>query len=240
MSASKLIGVIPARGGSKRVERKNIRLLCGKPLIAYTIEAARQSTLLDDFLVSTEDAEIAEIARSAGAPVPFMRPAELAEDHVSDRDVLKHVCQGLQQYQPPMPAGIVLLRPTTPFKTGEIIDRAIRLFLESGADSVRSVTRAEGSRHPYWMFKTDAQGRALPVVEGVTLEQYYQRQLLPPVYSLNGVVDVIRPECILNGKTLYGSDMRLLEVDEEFALDIDTEIDFQMAELVMKSRGLQA
>ncbi|MBN2414771.1 acylneuraminate cytidylyltransferase family protein [bacterium] len=233
-----MLAIIPARSGSKRVPGKNIRELGGRPLIAYTIAAAEKAGLVERVIVSTDSERIAALARDLGAEAPFIRPAELAGDGVPDRPVLAHVLDWLDHQGERAPEGIVLLRPTTPFKTGAIIDAAIRLFRETGADAVRTVTRAEGVHHPYWMFRRGEESRALPLIEGISTDDYFQRQLLPPVYHLNGVTDVIRTAVIRSGGPLYGRDLRMLEVAPLNAVDIDTELDLQLCELILQRKLL--
>lgn len=231
----KCLGIIPARGGSKTVPKKNISLLAGKPLIFYTIEAVQKATQIENYLVSTDSGEIAELVKSHGAPAPFLRPAELAQDNTPDKPVLMHAVSWLIENTNTHPECVALLRPTTPFKTAELIDQAIDELFKTGADSVRSVTSAEGIHHPYWMYQKDENNRARPVIEGIKLEKYYQRQLLPPVYRLNGVVDVIRTSILFENQNLYGQDMRLLETPENISIDIDTMMDFQYCEQLIKN-----
>lgn len=234
----KALGIIPARGGSKRAPGKNVRLLNKKPLICYTIEASQKSGELDRLIISTDHAPTAEICKRAGAEVPFLRPAELAQDDTPDRPVLLHAIKSLRDNEDYVCDAVVLLRPTTPFKTPSVIDEAIRMLYETGADSVRTVARVDGVQHPYWMFKMDHDRRARSFVTDVTLERYFQRQLLPPVYRLNSVVDVIKTEIVLNHDKLYGDDMRLFEVPEHISLDIDTELDFKLCEIVAKEMSV--
>lgn len=231
----KCLGIIPARGGSKTVTKKNIRPLVGMPLIAYTIKAAQQSKFIERLCVSTDSPEIANVAKSYQAPVPFFRPDDLAQDNTPDRPVLVHATKWFIENENLHPECVALLRPTTPFKTAELIDRAVEKLFSTGADSVRSVTEVEGIHHPYWMYKKDDQDRAQPVIDGVKLEKYYQRQLLPPIFRLNGVIDVIRTSVLLENQTLYGQDMRLMEIPEALSIDIDTMLDFQYCELILKN-----
>ncbi len=235
----KCLGVIPARGGSKTIPKKNIYPINGKPLIAYTIAAANDSKELFRAIVSTDCPEIAEHAKQHGGTVPFSRPAEIAQDTTPDRPVLVHAAEWFKSEYGAYPDMVALLRPTTPFKTGAIIDGAVKLLKETGADSVRSVSAVEGVHHPYWMFVRDASGKAQPVVPGVSIDKYFQRQLLPPVYRLNGVVEVIKTDVLLHHAKLYGDDMRLYEVPEAAALDIDSLEDLALCELRFKnnSRG---
>ena len=231
-----VLGIIPARGGSKRVPRKNIKPLGGIPLIGHTIKAAKSSQLLTDFLVSTDDEEITEVAKELGAPVPFIRPSELAQDTVGDRPVLIHALNWYIENTGKKIDAICLLRPTSPFRNAEHIDAGIEKLRTSNADSVRSMTKVEGVHHPYWMFKEE-DNKAVGVVEGVSIEKYYQSQLLPPVYRLNGCVDLIRTEILLDAnKPLYGTYMNILETPEKAALDIDTLEDFEYCEWLI-SKG---
>ena len=236
MSNYGTLGIIPARGGSIRIPRKNIRSLGGKPLIAYTIEAANLATRLDRVIVSTDDEEIAEVARSHGAEVPFMRPAELATEDTPDAPVFIHALKWLGETEGFYPELLVNLRPTTPFKTGGIIDEVISVAFRTGADVVRTVTRAHGVHHPYWMFTVEEDGLAHPVLPGVDLNIYYQSQLLPSVYRLNGVVDAMRVSVIKSGDSLSTQHVQTVEVDEWMATDIDTEFDFRFCELLLEKQ----
>lgn len=210
---------------------KNMRKLDGRPLIDYTIEAALASKRLSKVIVSTDDPQIAQFVKSSGVEAPFMRPKELSGDAVSDKQVLLHAvnwCNGKLSYKVDL---VVILRPTTPFKTGVLIDAAIELLIDSKADSVRTVSAVDGVHHPYWMFRADALGKAQAVVPGIKISDYYQRQLLPDVYRLNGVVDVINVDILLNHEELYGDEMRLMPIAETQSYDIDTEDDFSLCEL---------
>ena len=236
MSNYGTLGIIPARGGSIRVPRKNIRSLGGKPLIAYTIEAANSANQLDRIIVSTDDEEIAEVARSHGADVPFMRPTELATEDTPDAPVFIHALNWLGETEGFYPELLVNLRPTTPFKTGEIIDDVIRVAVRTGADVVRTVTRTQGVHHPYWMFSVDADGFAHSVIPGIDLSTYYQSQSLPSMYRLNGVVDAMRVSVIESGDSLSTQHVQAVEVSELMAVDIDTELDFRFCELLLEEQ----
>lgn len=233
----KTLGLIQARGGSKSVPKKNIRLLNNKPLIAYTIAAASKSKKLDRVILSTDSKEIADIALKYGAEVPFLRPNDLAKDLTPDKPVWQHAVRWMNENADYFPEAIAILRPTTPFKTSEIIDSAIDLFIKTGADSVRSVSRVNPSSHPYWMFTLGDDGKGDPFCKGISIEKYYQGQLLPEAYSLNGVVDVLRTDNLFQNKSLWGEDMRLHIVEEDYAVDIDTELDFLVCEALLKQKN---
>lgn len=204
-----ILGLIPARGGSKGIPKKNIRPLCGKPLVAWTIEAAKYSQLLDRFLVSTEDAEIAEAARRFGAEV-LNRPAELAADDTSTLTVLQHVLERV-------PADtVVLLQATSPIRDPDLIDRCIRRFQETGADSL-----ATG-----FICKYAEYGR-----------NDLRRQDLEGFFYDDGNVYVVRADLLRRGDR-YGKRIERMLLDKEQNVDIDEEFDFWLAEQILRRRGV--
>jgi len=234
----KIIGIISARAGSKRVPNKNIKPLYGIPLIGYTIQAALAATLLDRVIVSTDGEEIADVAASFGADVPFMRPSALAQDGTPDKPVFRHALDWLKEHDGYTADAVAILRPTTPFKTAVLIDEVISFYQSTGAGSVRTVTKAEGVYHPYWMYNKDADGRASSFVEGVDISKYYQSQLLPAAFRLNGVVDIVKSTIVSDDSdSLYGDDMRLYEIPEAVSMDIDTEMDFEICQSIMEKRA---
>lgn len=230
---SKYLALIPARGGSKGVSKKNIVPLAGKPLITYTIEAALQSQYRLRVVVSTDDEEIAKIAQSAGAEIPFLRPAALARDETPTFPVVQHALQWLEQHECYQPELVVLLQPTSPLRRAKHIDQALELLLSSKADSVVSLCEAEHS--PYWMKKVDAEGRVRPFIK--IEEEYTRRQDLPKVYRLNGAIVVTRSEIIMKENRMLGDDTRAYIMKQEDSIDIDTELDFKLAELIIRERG---
>ena len=232
-----VLGIIPARGGSKRIPRKNIRLLAGKPLINYTIEAAMAAKCLDRLIVSTDDDEIAEIAKKCGAEVPFIRPAELAGDKTADQPVFRHALEKLKELSDYEPEIVLNLRPTTPLKTPETIDRVITTILDTKADIVRTMSPVTGVHHPYWMYKLSGDDQAIPFLDDIRMSEYFQRQLLPPVYRINCAADAMKSRLIYEGN-IFGddSDMRIVVTTEEESIDIDTEFDFKLCEYVLNSR----
>lgn len=233
-----ILGVIPSRGGSKGVPGKNIRPLAGKPLIGWTIEAAQQSAHLSRFLVSTDDTAIATIARQFGADVPFMRPAEYAQDHSPDGQVYRHALDWLATHEGYTPDLVVWLRPTTPLRTAVHIDQAIDTLLADSADCLRSVCRVE--HHPYWMYITE-NTRLKPFVAGIdAMRDYPNRQSLPPAYRLNGAVDISRPAQVLASGLLYSGTMAAYIMPPDVSMDIDTEHDFALAERLMRERDYAA
>jgi CMP-N-acetylneuraminic acid synthetase len=214
------LGLIPARGGSKSVPRKNVRELAGKPVLAWTVETALACAALERVIVSTDDEEIAAVARACGAEV-LARPAELARDETPDLPVYRHALDELgDSYD-----AVAWLRPTAPLRAAEDVDAAVRLLEETGADAVRSVCEAEHS--PYWMGRLDGD-RLVPLLGEVP----ERRQLLPPVYRLNGAVDVVR--CSSVGDELFGGDVRAYVMPRERSIDLDTELDFLLAEALLR------
>jgi len=229
-----VLAIIPARGGSKRIPRKNVRLLAGKPLISYTIEAALAAKCLDRIIVSTDDEEIAEIAARCGAEIPFLRPVELAQDNTPDQPVFRHALEELKRVSGYKPEIVMNLRPTTPLKSPKTIKKVVEKILDTEADIVRSMSPVIGAHHPYWMYELSADDRAVPFMKDIELGQYYQRQLLPPVYRINSAADAMRSELIYEGNILGDKrHMRVVVTTEEEAIDIDTEFDFRLCEFLI-------
>lgn len=233
----KILGIIPARAGSKRVKYKNIKNLNGKPLIAYTIEAALQSNKIDRLIVSTDSPEIAMIAKDFGAEVPFIRPSELAKDDVPDLPVFLHALDELNTLYGYNPDIVVNLRPTSPFKTCKIINKVISEFENPDVDCVRTMTKTEGVYHPYWMYKVAKNGVASQFMSDININDYYQSQLLPSIYRINGVVDAYRINKIIDRDILSGN-IRSVIIDEKESFDIDTEFDFKLCEMLLKVKEL--
>lgn len=230
----KVLGVIPARKDSKRVKNKNIRPLNGEPLLLYTVRASLQSKLLDKIVLSTDSADIAEIGRRNKIEVPFIRPGNISTDESTDREYLAHCVEWYVTNRDYHPDFLVILRPTTPFKTAELIDEAIAIISERDVGSVRTVTRVTGVHHPYWMYLKDGDNLGRPFLPGISKKKYFQSQTLPPVFRLNGVVDVIKAGNIYTKDSIYGEDIFLHEISEDISFDIDTELDFKICELLMK------
>jgi CMP-N-acetylneuraminic acid synthetase len=218
--------IIPARGGSKRIPRKNLVLLGGKPLIAHTIEAAMSSKKISRSIVSTDDDEIASVAKQFGAEVPFLRPAELAQDRSAVLDAINHAVVHLEHRGDRIDA-VVLLQPTSPFRTGKHIDEAIALFESSGADTVTAVCNAR--EHPYYTW-TIENGRLRPFL---SLEkQMTARQDLPLAVIENGSIYVIKRSLIAENR-IYGSSIVPYVMPLGNAVDIDTDDDLQWAQFLI-------
>lgn len=224
----KILAIIPARGGSKGVPRKNIRLLAGKPLIYWTISTALNTECLDRVIVSTDDSEIAEKSKEYGAEVPFLRPVEYAQDQTSDYPVYYHTLKWLKENEDYEPDIVVWLRPTTPLRKKNDIEEAIQLYTDTKPDWVRSVCSVE--HHPYWMFSVDDDFNMEPFIEGIDVRQYLRRQSLPSVYRINGVIDVTRPSLLKDSNKLYCGKLKAYIMPIERSIDIDTEKDFMILE----------
>lgn len=218
---AKVLALIPARGGSKGIPRKNVMMLGGKPLIAHSILHAKMSERINRIVVSTDDEEIAQVAKNWGAEVPFMRPAQYALDSSPDIDVFRHTLTWLKDHEGYEPDLVVHLRPPGPVRRADLIDQAIDLLAaHPEADAVRSVTPAVQT--PYKMWAIGSEGYLQPVlrIEGVADCQSLPRQQLPMVFWQNGYVDVIRPRAVLEKNSMWG-ECALPFVVAEMLFEID-------------------
>lgn len=220
-----VLAIIPARGGSKGVPRKNIRQLAGKPLIAWSIEAAKQSKYIDRLILSSEDEEIIAVAKAWGCEVPFVRPAELAGD---DMPGIKPVLHALNTL-PGKYDYVVLMQPTSPLRTVRDIDGCIERCVRRAAKACVSVT--EPDKSPYWAYVLDAEGRMQPLVD--TGKLIFQRQDLPRAYVLNGAVYVASCEWLLKTKTFITAETLAYPMDRVNSVDIDSELDLKLAEILL-------
>lgn len=226
----KILGVITARGGSKGIPGKNIKLLAGKPLIAHTIEQAKQSQFLTRTIVSTDSEEIMGVAKQFGADVPFQRPAELAQDDTPHVPVLKHALQWLKENENQEFDYLVNLHPTSPFRTAEDIDNCIKKAVDTGADSVVSVI--ELANFSLKKLKKIENDLILPLMEeegGTAMP----RQQVEKVYKRNAAIYVTKADLILQ-EDMYGKVCRPYLMPESRSLDIDEPYDFELAECWMK------
>lgn len=228
---SRILGLIPARGGSKRVPRKNILPMAGKPLIAWTIEAALGALTLDKVIVSTDDNEIANISRQYGADVPFMRPKELATDTANGLDVTLHALQTLKELGEPDFDYVMTLQPTSPLRSSQDIDASVELLMDRRADAVISV--CETAHPPEW-------SNTLP--DDLSMADFYRpgvrttrSQDLPKSYRLNGAIYIYNCEQVLHtGNLEMDNNSYAYLMPRERSIDIDTEIDFEIAQLFLK------
>jgi CMP-N-acetylneuraminic acid synthetase len=225
-----VVAIVPARGGSKSIPRKNVRLLGRAPLLAYSIEAGLAARLVDRVIVSTDDEQIAAIASRLGAEVPFIRPAALAEDATPDLPVFLHALEWLEAHDDCAPDIVVQLRPTSPLRPPDCVDAAIELLrADPTADSVRGVVHA--SQNPYKMWRLQADGAMVPLLDTEGPEPYNQpRQQLPATYWQTGHVDAIRTATIRERASMSGARTKALVIDGAYTCDIDTEADWQRTE----------
>lgn len=220
----KFLFIIPARGGSKGVSRKNIRDLAGKPLITWTIEEAKKSKFADQIILSSEDKEIIQVAKKHGCEVPFIRPKELAQDDTPGINPVLHAidqCPGFDY--------VVLLQPTSPLRTVEDIDGCIQYYLDNHANAC--VTLKEAEESPYWMYTKNNEGQLTNLIPQETL--ITRRQDLPKVYVLNGAIYVATVEFLRQNKSFLTEETIGYVMPEERSYDIDSEMDFKVCELIM-------
>ncbi len=233
----KVLALVPARGGSKGIPRKNLQLLGGKPLVAHAIQTGLAASRVSRVVCSTDDEEVADVARAAGAEVPFLRPAELAGDASEDWPVFFHALEWLERHEGWQPDLVVNLRPTSPLRQPHHVDDAIELLLRTDAESVKAVCVARQHPHKMWLrrpddllepfLKTELRLQRGPDVPRAELDE---------VYWQNGVVDVTRRSVILEQRRVIGSRVAGLVTSLEDSIDIDTPLDLAMAELLLARR----
>ncbi|HPS32540.1 MAG TPA: acylneuraminate cytidylyltransferase [Anaerolineaceae bacterium] len=237
-----VLALIPARGGSKGIPRKNIREFAGAPLIAWSIAAALRAETVTRVIVSTDDEEIAAVAREWGAETPFLRPAELAQDDTADYPVFRQALDWLAAHEDYRPEVVVQLRPTSPVRPLHLVDDAVRLLLaHPDADCVRGVVPS--GQNPYKMWKIDAEsGRMLPLlqVEGLAEPYNAPRQSLPKTYWQTGHIDAIQVSTILEKGSLTGDEIWPLMIDPRYTVDIDTPADWERYERLLQDPHIQA
>lgn len=227
----KVIGIIPARGGSKGVPRKNIRLLAGKSLLAYSVESSLAAKRLDHVILSTDDLEIAETGRSLGVDVPFIRPAELSDDKAPTFPVVIHAVRHMEGFGMHFDA-VCLLQPTNPFRTAKDIDACVELLETTGADSVVSVLRVPDQYNPNWVYWQNDRGEmTLSTGESSPVAR---RQDLPPAFHRDGTIYVTRRSVLYECGNLYGERVQGYELDPARSVNIDTIDDWDLAEKMLK------
>ena len=237
---TEILALIPARGGSKGIPRKNIRNFAGYPLIAWSIAAAKQSQFVTRVIVSTDDEEIAAVARTHAAETPFLRPAEFAQDNTTDLPVFEHALAWLEANEHYQPDVLIQLRPTSPIRPRDCVDSAIRILTEhEDADCVRGVVPAGQNPHKMWRFAgADRPMNPLLEVDGIAEPYNAPRQILPPVYWQTGHIDVIRVSTIKEKHSLTGDVIYPLVIDPRYTVDIDNLSDWAKYEVLANS-GLE-
>jgi len=219
INGKRILAIIPARGGSKGIPKKNIKLLAGKPLIAWTIEEAKKSRYTDRLILSSEDEEIIKVAESYGCEVPFIRPKELALDDTPGIEPVIHAINTLpERYD-----YVCLLQPTSPLRKVEDIDKCIEKCIENKTGSCVSITEVD--KHPYWMYEINNEGGLEPLFPDINI---VRRQDLPKMYYINGAVYIASTNQILNKKAFITKNTLGFIMDKKRSIDIDDEIDFRI------------
>jgi CMP-N-acetylneuraminic acid synthetase len=229
----RILGIIPARGGSKGVPGKNIKLLNGKPLLQYTAEIALESQYLVAVILSSNDKQIITVAKSLGIQVPFLRPEELAQDTTPTIDVIIHALQWYQN-QAIFFDAVCLLQVTSPFRTVEFLDKAIEKFIASGCDCLVSVQKVPHEYNPHWTFEVNTEGN-LKIATGEE-KIISRRQDLPDAYHRDGSIYIMKTEVLLQQHSLYGKSISFIESTPELYVNIDTVADWEKAEQMIKNK----
>lgn len=221
----KILAIIPARGASKGIKNKNIKNLAGKPLIAYTIEAAKKSKYISRTVVSTDNPTIAEVSRKYCAEVPFLRPVKLSQDNTPMVKVIIHTLNTLKEREKYIPDIVVLLQPTSPLRRVETIDDGIEYFLKNNKRPLISVTKAK--QNPYWM-KTLKNGYLYPFIRNK--KPFYRRQDLPDIYIPNGCLYICSMQDLKSGDPFNNDEIVGFIMDREESVDVDGQEDLILAE----------
>ncbi|ACD23611.1 acylneuraminate cytidylyltransferase family protein [Clostridium botulinum] len=230
---NEILAIVPARSGSKGLPGKNILNLNGKPLIAHTILASKNSKFVTRVVVSTDDKEIAEISKKYGAEVPYLRPNSLAKDESLTIDSVFHMLDYLEKYEGYFPDYVLLLQCTSPLRNEQHIDEAIEKLVKSNFYGIISICESEVN--PYWtnIFKNESLKYFLEAGKNIT-----RRQDLPNIYRYNGAIYLAKTEALKREKTFEVENLTGYVMDRESSIDIDTEIDFKIAEIIMKNKDV--
>jgi len=229
----KVLGIITVRGGSKAIPDKNIAVVGGKPLLAWTVIAARKSAKIDRIIVTTDSPKIAEVAKEFGAEVPFLRPSDLAKDDTPSIDPIIHAVKWLFVQEDYQPDYVMCLQPTSLFRTADDIDSAINLAQEKKAAAVVSVVLPE--HNPYWMKSISSDGRLQNFLPGKI--QFTRRQDLPPTFALNGAIYLVKREILIQENTLNPENSYPYVMPPERSLDIDSPWDLYISDLIISNQN---
>ena len=225
----KILGLIPARGGSKGIPGKNLKPLGGKPLLRYTAESAKESELLLRVILSSDDHNIIEAAKKIGLEVPFLRPQNLAQDNSSSFAVVQHALQFFAQKGEKFDA-VCLLQPTTPFRRKRLIDQAIKKFVSGGFHSLISVREVPQDYNPHWTFEEENGHLKIATGEEHIISR---RQELPKAYHRDGAIYLTKTEVLLEQNSLYGKNIGFIDTTEDPYVNIDTVQDWKEAERIL-------
>ncbi len=237
MEKSKVLGLITARGGSKGLPGKNIKPMLGKPLLAYTIDAAKNSGMLDRVILSTDDQKIADVAKEYGCEVPFLRPAEFATDTASHMEVVLHAVNWLKEKEDYQPDYVMILQPTSPMRQPKHIKECVELILKTGADSVFSVAKLPEEYSQYKAMLIDKDGYLRLTTGEPIYKRVARRQEVVPNYYSAGLVYLFKTSLLFDPKNpnFYGDKVVPYIVEEKYAVDINTPQEWAKAEAIMKN-----
>ena len=230
----KILGIVTALGGSKRILKKSIAPLLGRPMMAYVLDALKKSQTVNRIIVDTDDEEMAEVGRTNGAEIPYLRPKELAQDSTGHVPVLKHALEFLKEKEGYWPDAVVLVPPTSPLVTAAHIDDTVRLLFESGVDSAETVFEVPTIFHPYNIRYIDAEGYTHFLLEKERAEAQKIGKR-PPMYVI-GTVYTFRPDNLWETGTIQGKRSKSVIIDRALAIDVDEPVDLIIAEALMKHR----
>jgi len=222
-----ILALIPARGGSKEILRKNIKLLHGKPLINWTIETASKTKYIDKLIVSTDDLEISEIAKKAGAEVPFMRPEQISKDDTPGIEPALHAIKQMPDFD-----WLLLLQPTSPLRTVEDIEGIINFCRNNNSSSAVSICKV--NKHPYWMYHRDKNFKLKPFIED--RPKFSGRQGFSPLYITNGALYFAKVDWLLKNKSFIGAETLAFEMPIDRSIDLDSLYDWDIAEQELKKK----
>ena len=239
MSQGKVLGLMPARGGSKGIPGKNVAELCGRPLLGWAAEEAGKAGLLDRLVISSDDPEIIAAATAWGLEAPFVRPAELASDTALVVDAIAHALNWFREHEGVEYEHVCLLQPTNPLVLAEDYDRSVDMARRTGADTVITVARC-GQQHPAVMFELDQDGRAEFFARRLGWDRMPRRQDLPPLHVRTGLAYVFRSAPLLASRHLYSGSVYAVEVDADRALDINEPLDLEIARVLLPRFKQQA
>ncbi len=234
IQTGEVLALVPARGGSKSMPRKNLRVVAGKRMVVHSIDHARAARTISRVILTTDDQEIAEVGRAAGAEVPFIRPADIAQDLSTDYEFVRHALEWLRAHEGYDPDLVVQLRPTTPLRDLRLIDRAVEaIAARPDADSLRAVVTCCFT--PYKMWRLRGDGYLLPLLQlpGFNEPWNEPRQVLPEVVQQDGFIDIVRPRTIFEQNSITGANVLPFFLDRE-SIDIDEEDELAEAEKIMR------
>lgn len=220
-----LLAIIPARGGSKRILKKNIKMLAGKPLISWTIDVAKKAKCIDEIFVSTDDLEIANISESCGIEVPFLRPAKFSTDNSMSIDLVLHTLENFRRFD-----WVLLLQPTSPLRSSLDIENIYKLCIESNASSAVSI--CEISRNTKWLYQIDDKQKIFPLNN--YSEDFFSKENASKIFTLNGALYLTKTEFLKKNKSFINKDTLGYVMPREKSVDIDTLEDWKLAEYYLK------